>query len=453
MSFKDDYRWNSHLVCLYADTAFALALLFIAVTSTKVGVREVKENIISVFLHGCAHGSLFFLSAPPPLGAGIDWSTEPPLAYSDGEKYEKLAARSGVSPRMLLFLVCASQFVFWAGFLTTMTALPRLLAIGQSAIHAIAIVTVVPPFWFFTYVNTLLFVNIVGSKMIVAARPDGSPGLRGRNYSLYSCLVSLPICVATFAEPLMCDALLIDWGGHLWFDSTIPVSILVFYAVVSWSGEDEEQKKEKEKRGRKLGGMPTGVVIPNDYLHPKRRELLCEGLEPGEVCVTNSTELRMSIEFCQETELCEPGEVRIMIPASTTIELEQEVVIRQGLIVHISSYEGEITISGTKQNRLFRVSGTLYANRVTFKDGYSSTHGGAIHLAHGDAYAYINHCAFIGNDAADGGSVVWNEGVLHMSNSFFSPAQSTIAPIYNDGILHMHPLQEIDDDRLVPIRI
>ena len=79
VSFKDDYRWNSHLLCLYADTAFALALLFIAVTSTKVGVREVKENIISVFLHGCAHGSLFFLSAPPPLGAGIDWSTEPPL--------------------------------------------------------------------------------------------------------------------------------------------------------------------------------------------------------------------------------------------------------------------------------------------------------------------------------------------------------------------------------------
>ena len=206
-------------------------------------------------------------------------------------------------------------------------------------------------------------------------------------------------------------------------------------------------------RGRKLGGMPTGVVIPNDYLHPKRRELLCEGLEPREGCVTNSTELRMSIEFCKESEVCEPGEVWIMIPASTNIELEQEMVIRQGLIVHINSYEGEITISGTKQNRLFRVSGTLYANRVTFKDGYSNTHGGAIHLAHGDAYAYINHCAFIGNDAADGGSVVWNEGVLHMSNSLFSPAHSTIAPIYNDGILHMHPLQEIDDDTIVPVRI
>lgn len=248
VSFKDHPRLNSHLLCLYADTAFAAVLFFIANTSTKTGVREVKENIASVFLHGVVHGSLYFLSASPPHGAGINWATAPPLVQG-GAKYDALATASGLSTTTLLFLVASSQCLFWSGFLCSMTALPPRWALTQSALHAYAIVNLVPPFWFFTYVNTLLFVNIVGSKMIVAARSSNTHasasavGLCGYEYDMYACLVSLPIMLATFAEPLLCDAFLIEWGGHVWFDTTIPVGVLVYYAVVSKSGDGEKKEK------------------------------------------------------------------------------------------------------------------------------------------------------------------------------------------------------------------
>jgi hypothetical protein len=251
VSFKDDPMMNSHMLCMFADSTFALILLYISLTSKKTGVREVRENVLSVFLHGMAHASLFFLSAPPPHGAGIDWSTEPPLLRAGTgdkqEKYEALAAAIGVSSNLLLLLVALSQFIFWFGFLATMTAWSRPLALVQSVLHAVALVSIVPPFWFFTYVNTFLFVNIVGSKMIVAARPEGSPasGLRGRNHDIYACLVSLPILLATFGEPLFCDSFLFDWGGHVWFDSTIPVGVLVYYCVVSRGDGVEKERRKK----------------------------------------------------------------------------------------------------------------------------------------------------------------------------------------------------------------
>ena len=69
VSFKDDPFMNSHMLCMFADSMFALILLYISLTSKKTGVREVRENVLSVFLHGMAHASLFFLSAPPPHGA------------------------------------------------------------------------------------------------------------------------------------------------------------------------------------------------------------------------------------------------------------------------------------------------------------------------------------------------------------------------------------------------
>ena len=85
--------------------------------------------------------------------------------------------------------------------------------------------------------------------MIVAARSStthasaSAVGLCGYEYDMYACLVSLPIMLATFAEPLLCDAFLIEWGGHVWFDTTIPVGVLVYYAVVSKSGDGEKKEK------------------------------------------------------------------------------------------------------------------------------------------------------------------------------------------------------------------
>lgn len=214
--------------------------------------------------------------------------------------------------------------------------------------------------------------------------------------------------------------------------------------------------------GTRRSLIAAGINVPNDYLHPRRREQLCAGLKVGEVCATNATELQGTIERCKESQVCSSDiannvldvrdDIRIMIPRSSQITVNDEIVVRNHLTVHLDSHEGEATVLAGGSHRIFLVRGILYANRINFQNGYASTHGGAIHLADGSSKAYINHCTFLGNSAADGGTVIWNEGVLHMTNVLFSPPPLSIAPVYNDGILKQDPLYEVEED-VLPMRL
>ena len=44
---------------------------------------------------------------------------------------------------------------------------------------------------------------------------------------------STPLAIAVWLEPLLCDRLLIDWGGHVFYDSAIPAGAVLYYAVAS----------------------------------------------------------------------------------------------------------------------------------------------------------------------------------------------------------------------------
>ena len=45
-------------------------------------------------------------------------------------------------------------------------------------------------------------------------------------------LIALPVMLAAWIEPIFCDNWLIDWGGHVWFDISVPACILLYYAIV-----------------------------------------------------------------------------------------------------------------------------------------------------------------------------------------------------------------------------
>ena len=182
--------------------------------------------------------------------------------------------------------------------------------------------------------------------------------------------------------------------------------------------------------------------IQNDYLHPKMREMVCSGLTSNETCITNGTELRNALEGpCHEQQICAESKVYLLIPTTYNVLVEKEIVIREGLTVHLRSHRGEATISGkNKTNRIFRVSGTLYATDINFADGQ-----GAIHIDGGISKVYLNHCTFINSDdTSTKGTVILNEGELHMYDCHFSPHHQ--APIDNAGILKVEPNYEIDYD-------
>ena len=75
----------------------------------------------------------------------------------------------------------------------------------------------------FSYVNTVLFVNITGGQVIW-----GLEGLHDEYYALFS-LSGVVVMGSALLEPLMCDSTLINYGGHLVFDYSIPVATCAYY--------------------------------------------------------------------------------------------------------------------------------------------------------------------------------------------------------------------------------
>ena len=59
-------------------------------------------------------------------------------------------------------------------------------------------------------------------------------GLAGEHdvfYALYALLYATPVMLATWFEPLACDNFLVQWGGHVLFDFSIPASAFVYFVV------------------------------------------------------------------------------------------------------------------------------------------------------------------------------------------------------------------------------
>lgn len=223
---------NSHLLCLYADTAMAALFLWLGSRGGKdqdqphnygAGTQAVRDNIFPVLAHGLGHGFLHFLSeAAGPQG----------LAALTSKALLRVAAeRAGTTPNVVAAtLITGAAIFFFAFFRNLARNQPRWLVLLQSMLHPFVLVLFVPPLFFFTYVNTVLFVNIIGSEL---CRPRVD---KGYIYFLYSTVVGLPVLGATWLEPLLCDWFLVRVGGHVWFDLTISLSVLAFWCIMERNG-------------------------------------------------------------------------------------------------------------------------------------------------------------------------------------------------------------------------
>ena len=205
LSYKDTL-YHTHLLCLYADTCLSLLLWFLSRRCQgRPELSIVRENVLSVLMHGFAHGGLW-------------------LDYHRGG--DLLAMTWATAPSTTAAIVRHLSLVpFWMSFTYAMTPSPLWLAAAQSVVHSVLMTTVVPPLLAFTYVNTFISLNLLGKQLLTAPRDVF--------YVLSGVLYGGPILTATFLEPLLCDSLLVRWGGHIIFDLSIPGGVLLYYAVAS----------------------------------------------------------------------------------------------------------------------------------------------------------------------------------------------------------------------------
>jgi hypothetical protein len=74
----------------------------------------------------------------------------------------------------------------------------------------------------FAFVQTILLLN----HTLVELTNEN----KNKYYSAVAFFIGTPIGLMAWVEGLTCDKFLIHFGGHLWYDMTIPIS-MTFYAM------------------------------------------------------------------------------------------------------------------------------------------------------------------------------------------------------------------------------
>eukprot|EP00656_Telonema_subtile_P015608 TRINITY_DN18206_c0_g1_i1.p1 TRINITY_DN18206_c0_g1~~TRINITY_DN18206_c0_g1_i1.p1 ORF type:complete len:247 (+),score=47.06 TRINITY_DN18206_c0_g1_i1:80-820(+) len=236
------------LLCLYGDTLAAI-LLFILVRG-KSGVKydHVHTSVGSIFMHGLAHGAL--------------WSFQPRGGSSLAEHMSPLHQAG------LFVLLTGFYYAFVHAAWKIRGASPQ-SSLVQSVIHAIAGTWYIPPVYAFTYANTVIVLNGLGAQL---ASP---PKEKDASYDVRALCCAVPPVLVSWLEPLACDSLLIDLGGHAWFDMSIPAGVLVYFFFVT-NLEPQPLFTVRDKGDRLMGSVP-GPSSPDGS--PTRRSARVARLE------------------------------------------------------------------------------------------------------------------------------------------------------------------------------
>lgn len=206
LSFKSTI-YHTHLLCLYADCILAFVLLTLShTTNGRSELKVVKDNVISVLFHGIAHGVL--------------WLKE---------------SESVRDPTLLTYIVLAS---FYFSFTHLMTPSPLFMSLVQTLFHTY-VTTLLPPIMIFAYVNLVITFNLSIAQLLTSPRDVF--------YLLNTLLIGTPVVIATFAEPLLCDSLLINYGGHIFFDLSIPLGVILYYSVAIQLPPRQDRDDAREK--------------------------------------------------------------------------------------------------------------------------------------------------------------------------------------------------------------
>lgn len=224
--------FNSHDLCLYADTVGSLVVgLLYWSLKDQPGMNYandlIKSNIIGIFAHGVAH-------------EGISKSLRDGDAVSSLTLFEILNS----APIQESALQLGGLSFFWAALLKSAmptgsfkTIIP--VVIGSAIVHLF-----VPPQFVFTFVQTVLLIaSSLNQIMYIPKEKKGSAV-----YALFPLMVPFPLCCIGWLESTQCSNFVINIGGHLVYDAYIPFSVICFYLICyNLSKKDHSQGRDHGK--------------------------------------------------------------------------------------------------------------------------------------------------------------------------------------------------------------
>lgn len=212
ISNKDKhFLYQSHALSFYSDTFFALILSLIykylkVHHLTHVNYRllhPVKENASAVFLHGLGHLNLALRPKQTTKNAYI---------YTFDTK-----------PKRIMSILVMYNFWFFlikAAYLNGTMNKWKIHAL----FHTICLNFFIPKYYSFTYVQTTL--------MLIASISELNSINKDINYNIKALIVHLPITFVGWIEAVYCDHFIHKYGGHLIYDTTIPISIILYVFIL-----------------------------------------------------------------------------------------------------------------------------------------------------------------------------------------------------------------------------
>jgi len=167
-------------------------------------LEPVKANIGAIFFHGLGHLNLVFTSK---------FIGKSPLWFNSNiETYLKLIS---------IFV----YYYFWyflvkAAYLNGTILHWRINAI----IHTILNIFLIPTNYSFTYVQTTL--------MLTASLSELNLENKDIFYDIKAIIIHLPITIIGWIEAVFCDNFIEKYGGHLIYDTTIPLSVITYHGIL-----------------------------------------------------------------------------------------------------------------------------------------------------------------------------------------------------------------------------
>jgi len=201
-----DPLWNSHMLSFYVDVLLSgVSVVVVALTSSGSNARDfLSRSIPGTIGHGFGHLGLSRRMNEAPSSTSL---MTLPL-------YLQLLAPIGI-------------FFFWYSLLGSNKYIPRLHLVIHSVLHSIVLLTPILPLSAgFAYVQTVLVLTFTIYDIFL--RPKSTKDVA---YD-YSPFVSVPFSVVAWMEALTCEGFLKSKGGHMWYDASIPLAILVYYFAV-----------------------------------------------------------------------------------------------------------------------------------------------------------------------------------------------------------------------------
>ena len=218
ISNKDShFLYQSHALAFYSDTVFSL-ILFLMYKYTRLSsdidlnnklLKPVKANAFAVFAHGLGHLNLSFKKS----------ISHESIWYSESNTRSKV---------ITIFIM----YNFWYALIKAAYLNGNLLRWRiNSVIHTLMATFFVSRHYSFTYVQTVL--------MSVGSLSELNETDKDVYYDIKAGIIHLPITMIGYIEAVYCDSFVKKYGGHLIYDTTIPISVILYYTVLYFMNKDK----------------------------------------------------------------------------------------------------------------------------------------------------------------------------------------------------------------------